>query len=84
MGLEYDRLLLNLVDVGFTGTESELLDPILIPTLNQNSNLSGFQVVYPGPEFFPTGEGLLAAFPSIPVDRNHADSQLLRAFHPSL
>ncbi|MFL2857315.1 MAG: dockerin type I repeat-containing protein [Planctomycetota bacterium] len=62
MGLEYDELLLNLVDVEFTGTESELLDPILIPTLNQNSNLSGFQVVYPGPDFFPTGEGLLAAF----------------------
>ena len=62
MGLEYDELLLNLVDVEFAGTESELLDPILIPNLNSNSIMNGFQVVYPGPEFFPSGEGLLSAF----------------------
>ena len=61
MGLEYDELLLSLVDVEFTGTESDPLNPILIPTLNQNSNLSGFQVIYPGPEYFPSGEGVLAA-----------------------
>lgn len=61
MGLEYDELLLNLIDVEFTGTESELLDPILLPVISGTS-MVGFEVFYPGPDYFPADAGLLAAF----------------------
>ena len=60
MGLEYDELLLNLVEVEFTGTESETLNPILLPTLSAAS-IVGFEVVYPGPDYLPSGDGILAA-----------------------
>jgi len=61
MGLEYDELLLSLTEVEFTDTLSEPLDPLLLAQSNGNS-LTGFQVTYPGPDYFPAGESQLAAF----------------------
>ncbi|OUU22713.1 MAG: hypothetical protein CBC13_07380 [Planctomycetia bacterium TMED53] len=61
MGLEYDELLLSLVEIEFTDTLSAPLDPIL-STQSNGTNLIGFQVTYPGPDFFPTGESQRAAF----------------------
>jgi hypothetical protein len=61
MGLDYDDLLIQLIDIEFGGTESEPLnptvqwDPLAAP-------YQGFEVIYPLTSPFPTGLHRLAAF----------------------
>ncbi len=61
MGLEYDELLLSFDEVIFTGTESELLQPILIPSPALPPYI-GIQVIYAGGNSLPAGTSVLAAY----------------------
>ncbi|MEE2856992.1 MAG: dockerin type I repeat-containing protein [Planctomycetota bacterium] len=61
MGLEYDELLLSFDEIIFTGTESELLQPILIPS-PALPPYSGLQVIYAGGNALPAGTSVLAAY----------------------
>lgn len=61
MGLEYDELLLSFDEVIFAGTESEMLQPILIPSPALPPYL-GLQVIYAGGNSLPAGNSVLAAY----------------------
>ena len=61
MGLEYDELLLSFDEVIFVGTESEMLQPILIPSPALPPYL-GLQVIYAGGNALPAGSSVLAAY----------------------
>jgi len=59
MGLDYDELLLSLVDVSYVDSVSEALNPVTLvnPT---GPPYTGFQVVYPAGSPFPEGRHLAA------------------------
>jgi len=59
MGLDYDELLLSLVDVSYVDTVSEDLDPVTLVNPS-GPPYTGFQVVYPAGSPFPEGSHLAA------------------------
>lgn len=60
MGLEYDDLLMHLVEVVIIGTESEPLSPVVL-TDPGTAPYGGLQVVYGATALFPAGTDRLAA-----------------------
>ncbi len=66
MGLEYDELLLSFDEISFTGTASELLQPIPITTPILPP-YQGIQVIYGGGESLPAGNEVLAAYLKLSV-----------------